>query len=146
MKILPVLSLFILLISAATPGAAAPSAVALAAFDDDEQAEESALDNEDFSSTGPAGDRVTMAVSQALVAAGIKVVADDQAEAVLHGTVTAAWVNPEQLPTNGVSAHYRLVDKATGAVLVEGNANGTGFNDQDAVTSLGKHIARKIGQ
>jgi len=43
------------------------------------------------------------------------------------------------------SARYRLVDKSTGAVLVKGNASGTGFNDQDAATELGKHIARKIG-
>ena len=146
MKILPILTLSMLLIAAATPVAAAPTSVALATFGDDEQAEQSALTNEDFSSTGPAGGRVTMAVSQALDAAGITVVADDQADAVLHGTVTAAWVNPEALPTNSVSAHYLLMDKASGTLLIEGNASATGFNDQDAATDLGKHIARKIGQ
>ena len=60
-------------------------------------------------------------------------------------TVTAAWVNPGMLPTNGVSAHYRQVDKTSGAALVEGNAGGTGFNGQDAATGPGKHSARKIG-
>ena len=146
MKIIPAFSLSILLITAATQLVAAPTSVAIETFGDDEQAEQSALTNEDFSSTGPAGGRVTMAVSQALVAAGIAVVTDDQAVAVLKGTVTETWVNPEVLPTNSVSAHYRLLDKASGAVLVEGNASGTGFNDQDAATDLGKHIARKIGK
>jgi len=146
MKLIPIVFLSLLIGATATAVAAPPASVALAPFGDDEQAEESALNNDDFSSTAPAGGRVTMAVSQALTAAGITVVADDQAEAILHGTVTAAWVNPGMLPTNSVSARYRLVDKSTGAVLVKGNASGTGFNDQDAATELGKHIAGKIGR
>jgi hypothetical protein len=146
MKLIPILFLSLLIGATATAVAAPPASVALDSFGDDEQAEQLALNNEDFSSTGPAGGRVTMAVSQALTAAGITVVATEQAEAILHGTVTAAWVNPGMLPTNSVSAHYRLVDKASGAVLAEGNASGTGFNDQDAATALGKYIARKIGR
>ena len=87
-----------------------------------------------------------MAVSQALTAAGITVVADGQAAAVLHGTVTAAWVNSEALPTNSVSAHFRLVDSASGEVLVEGDVSGSAFNDQDAATKLGKAIADKVAR
>jgi len=137
----------LLLVVFAAGAAAAPASVAVRSFTDDAQSEEASLNNDDFSSTAPAGPRVTAAVSQALSAAGINVVGDGgQAAAVLTGRVTAAWVNPEALPTNSVSAHFSLTDSASGAVLVEGNASGAAFDDQDAASKLGKEIARKIAR
>lgn len=124
--------------------AAAPTSVALHTFSDDEQAEESALNNDNFSSTAPAGPRVTMAVSQALTAAGVTVVSDGSAAAILEGRVTAAWVNPGMLPTNSVSAYFTLTDSSSGAVLVKGNATGAAFDDQEAAAKLGKAIVRKL--
>jgi len=125
---------------------AAPTSVAVRSFTDDAQAEELALNNDNFSSTAPAGPRVTMAVSQGLTAAGISVVTDGSAASALTGRVTAAWVNSGMLPTNGVSAHFTLTDSETGAVLVKGNASGAAFNDQDAAAELGKKIAGKIAR
>ena len=136
----------LLLVMFAAGAVAAPASVAVRSFSDDAQAQESSLNNDDFSSTAPAGPRVTAAVSQALSAAGITVVGDGQAAAVLTGRVTAAWVNSEALPTNSVSAHFSLTDSASGAVLVEGNASGAAFSDQDAASKLGKEIARKIAR
>ena len=147
MKILSLLSLsVVLLCGAASIAVAAPVSVAVQEFSDDEQAERLALVNDDFTDASPAGPQVTAAVGQALAAAGIAGASDGQAAAVLHGRVTAAWVNSGQLPTNSVSAHFRLVDSASGAVLVEGDASGSGFNNADAATALAKEIVRKIAR
>ena len=56
---------------------AAPASIAVATFSDDAQAQQSALNNDDFVATGPAGPRITNAVSQALTASGIPLVAAD---------------------------------------------------------------------
>lgn len=148
MRVVALVSFFGALLAIAGAAIAAPASIpasiAVHGFSDDTQAEQLALNNDNFSSTAPAGQRVTMAVSQALTAAGVTLVSDGTAAALLEGQVTAAWVNPGMLPTNGVSARFTLTDSASGAVLVKGKASGSAFNDQDAAAKLGKAIADKL--
>ena len=136
--------LFLLLCGLASTGAHAQSGgVLLIPFDDDEKSESMALLNDEFSAAYPAGPLVTTALREALARRGFSVADVPPARVELSGTVTAAYMMSRGLPTNTVTARYRLVSLPDRRVLAAGDASGKDWNNPDAANKLATDIVTR---
>ena len=136
--------LLLILAALSAPAAtqAAPGSVALIPFDDDLQSERQAMLNDEFAAAYPAGPLVTRALAEVLSQRGLSANSNASAEMELSGTVTAAYVMSKAMPTNTVAARYRLVERGSGRVINEGNAEGSDWNNPDAALRLAEAIVK----
>lgn len=130
-----------LLLSASA--SAQPTSVLLQAFDDDQQSEQMAILNDEFSAAYPAGPRVTKALEKALTDRGYTLAAAGDGQLQLSGTVTAAYMMSRGLPTNSVAARYELVNLSTGVVVASGDAKGSDWNNEYAAARLAEAIIKQ---
>jgi hypothetical protein len=135
-------TLLLLILMAMTTARAESGSVALIPFDDDLQSERQAMLNDEFAAAYPAGPLVTRALAGVLSQRGLSVPSDADATMELSGTITAAYVMSKALPTNTVTARYRLVERGSGRVIKQGHAEGNDWNNPDAAQRLAEAIVK----
>jgi len=120
-----------------------PTRLMLLPFDDDLQSESLALTNDEYSAAYPAGPRVTAALHDLLTTRSYQLVDSPPASLELSGTVTAAYMMSRGMPTNTVTASYRLVSLPDRTPIAEGHASGNDWNNPDAAKRLAEAIVNK---